>query len=77
MNKMQWRMQKSKNGYLKFAVFTQKRLSFTRKKYFHAKEVSGTRRPLQKSDTAIEIQSADERSQGAPMERRMFVQFVV
>ena len=34
MNKMQWRMQKSKYGYLKFAVFTKKRLSFTRKKYF-------------------------------------------
>ena len=34
MNKMQWRMQKSKYGYLKFVVFTKKRLSFTRKKYF-------------------------------------------
>ena len=27
-------MQKSKYGYLKFAVFTKKRLSFARKKYF-------------------------------------------
>ena len=27
-------MQKSKYGYLEFAVFTKKRLSFTRKKYF-------------------------------------------
>ena len=34
MNKMEWRMQKSKYGYLKFAVFTKKRLSFARKKYF-------------------------------------------
>ena len=27
-------MQKSKYGYLKFAVFNEKRFSFTRKKYF-------------------------------------------